>query len=77
MVFVKDLLRMFTYRQELATDELVTVSKISEKRITHDEAKQLDTGYVFSKFEKIDGETEIYGRFVKPSKGDYYVGYGK
>ena len=65
-VFVKNLLKMFTYRQELATDELVTVSKLSEKRISKEDAIQLDTGYVFSKFEKIDGETELFGRFVKP-----------
>ena len=67
-VFVKDLMKMFTYRFDLQTDELVTCSKISEKRISNDEAKTIDTGYVFSKYEKIDNDTEIYGRFVKPSQ---------
>ena len=65
-IFVKDLMRMYTYKFELSNDELVTCNKISEKRISNDEAKKLDTAYVFSKYEKIDNDTEIYGRFVAP-----------
>ena len=65
-IFVKDLMRMYTYKFELSNDELVTCNKISEKRISNDEAKTLDTAYVFSKYEKIDNDTEIYGRFVAP-----------
>lgn len=66
-VFVKDLLKMFTYCFSLMSDERVSCVKLSEKRIDTETAKTIKTGYVFSKFEKLDSDTEIYGQFVKPS----------
>lgn len=65
-VYVKDLFRMYTYRFDLMTDERVLCKKISEKRITTEEAKTVKTGYIFSKIEKIDENTELLGTYVKP-----------
>jgi hypothetical protein len=66
-VYVKDLLRMVTYRHDLATDEMVTAKKLSEKRISKEDALKLKTGYVFSKFEETGNGETLYGMFVKPS----------
>jgi hypothetical protein len=66
-VYIKDLSRMYTYRFNLASDPQIKVKKISEKRISKEDAKLLKTGYIISKVEKIDDDTELFGQFVKPS----------
>jgi hypothetical protein len=58
---------MYTYRFNLASDPQIKVKKISEKRISKEDAKLLKTGYIISKVEKIDDDTELFGQFVKPS----------
>lgn len=67
-VFVKNLLKMYTYMFNLGEDPQVTVKQIGkDKRITQEVAKNLNTGYCFSKYEKLDDETDLYGIYVKPS----------
>jgi hypothetical protein len=68
-VYAKDLMRMVTYRIDPSSgDELLIIKKISEKRITQDEAKQLETGYVFSKFEDVGNGEVLYGTFISPQR---------
>ena len=66
-VYVKLLDKMLTYRLDPANgDPLIIVKKLSEKRISKEQALQLKTGYVFSKVEQIDENTELLGTYVKP-----------
>ena len=65
-IFIKDLLRTVTYSFNCCADELVTIEKISEKKVTMDELKTLDTQYIFNKFEG-EGENQLYGKWVNPA----------
>jgi len=66
-VYVKDLLKMTSYRLNPISDPLVTVKKLSEKRISKEQALQLKTGYVFSIIEDNGNGEELLGMFVKPT----------
>jgi len=68
-VYVKNLLTMVTYRNDLVSDEYVTARKISEKRITKEMALKLQTGYAYAKVEDDGQGNELFGRFVAPKNG--------
>jgi hypothetical protein len=67
-LYVKILDKTFTYLFNLGNDAQVSMKTVSEKRISEETAKKINSGYVMSKFEQLEnGETD-YGRFVKPSQ---------
>lgn len=68
--YMKDLLNYVTARLDPSSNDYIKCSKLSEKRITQDEAKELSksTSYIFNKMEEVNGET-IFGKFVMPKSG--------
>ncbi len=65
--YCKDLLNFTTHRIDPTNSERVKCVKVSEKRITKEEAQKLGqtTGYVFSRQDE-SPEGTLYGRFVAP-----------
>jgi hypothetical protein len=66
-LYCKDLIHMTTYKLDPMSDLMVKVTKLSEKRISKEDALQLKTGYVFSRIEQLDDNTESLGMYVKPA----------
>jgi len=67
-LYVKDLKRMCTYKSDLTNDELCTAKKLSEKRISQQEASKIETGYVYNKYENDGSGNELFGKYVAPIK---------
>lgn len=65
-LYVKDLRRMCTYKSDLTNDELCTAKKLSEKRISQEQACKIETGYVYNKYENDGSGNELFGRYVAP-----------
>lgn len=65
-VFVKDLLKQATWCCTLTTDDYVTVKKLSEHKISKEDAVKLTTGYIYAKEESDRNGTYLYGQFVAP-----------
>ena len=68
--YFKDLLNYVTARLDPASNDYIKCTKLSEKRITQAQAKELSktTAYIFNKQEEVNGET-IFGKFVMPKSG--------
>jgi len=65
-LYVKDLKRMCTYRSDLTNDELCVAKKLSEKRVSQEQASKIETGYVYNKYENDGSGNELFGKYVAP-----------
>lgn len=65
--YFKDLLNYVTARLDPSNNDYIKCTKLSEKRITQEQAKELSktTSYIYNKMEEVNGET-IFGKFVVP-----------
>jgi hypothetical protein len=68
--YFKDLLNYVTARLDPASNDYIKCTKISENRITQEQAKELSktTAYIFNKQEEVNGST-IFGKYVAPKQG--------